>query len=99
MSALLPDGRRARLVAADVLGRADERAQRLEVPGKQPAGARLDQDVAERRRLDRPGHDRQPAGVGGELAQERVACAAADEVDDLDGSCPERRAASRTVRP
>ena len=75
----------AGLVAADVLGRPDQRAQGLEVAGHEPAGPGLDEDVAERRRLDRPGQHRDLARVGGELAEQRVSGAAADEVDDLDG--------------
>ena len=51
----------------------------------QPVGPGLDEDVAERRRLGRARHHRQPAGVGGELAQQRVAGAAADDVHDVDG--------------
>ena len=43
-------------------------------------GARLDQHVAQRGGLDRPGDDRQAGRVGGELAQQGVLRAAADEV-------------------
>ena len=50
--------------------------------GAERAG--LHQRVAERGGLDRPGHDRQAAGVGGELAEQRVAGAAADDVHDVD---------------
>ncbi len=46
--------------------------------------AGLDEDVAERGGLRRAGHDRQPAGVGRQLAQELVAGTAADDVDDVD---------------
>jgi hypothetical protein len=45
----------SRLVPANVLRASDECAQRLEVAGEQPSSARLDEDVAERRRLDGPG--------------------------------------------
>ena len=44
----------------------------------------LDQHVAEGRRLDRTGHHRQPARIGRELAEQPVADAAADDVDDVD---------------
>ena len=70
---------------------ANERAQRLEVAGEQAARARLDEHVAERGRLDRTGDDRQPAGVGGQLAEQLVARAAADQVDDLDRSAGQPR--------
>ena len=46
---------------------------------------RLDQQVPQRRRLDRARHHRTPARVRGELAQQRVPRTAADDVDDLDG--------------
>ena len=59
--------------------------------------ARLHQHVAEGRGLDRPGDHRQPAGVGGELAQQRVLRAAADQVHDVDVA-PGQLAASGTVR-
>ena len=48
-------------------------------------GAGLDEQVAQRGRLDRAGDDRHAGGVGGELAEQRVLRAAADEVDDVDG--------------
>ena len=79
----------------------DERPERLEVAREEPAGARLHEDVAEGGRLDRPGQDRQLAGVRGQLAEERVPGAAADEVDDLDrpagqaGGVPDRPAVCR----
>ena len=63
---------------------ADQRPQRLEVAGRAPRRAGLDEHVAERGRLDRTGEHRQPAGVGGQLAEQLVAGAAADEVDDVD---------------
>ena len=53
--------------------RADERAERLEVAVDQAVRPRLDQHVADRRRLDRTGDHRAPARVGGELAEQRVA--------------------------
>ncbi len=93
------DARRPGLVAAQVLGRPDERPQAFEIARQQPVRAGLDEDVAERRRLDRPGDHRQPAGVGGELAEQRVAGAAADEVDDVDRAPGQaRRVARRSAR-
>ena len=53
-------------------------------PPSDPRGPGLHQHVAQRRRLDRAGQHRQPAGVGGELAEQRVARSAADDVHDLD---------------
>ena len=54
------------------------------------AADRLHQDVADRRGLDGPGVDRAAAGVGGELAEQRVLGPAADHVDR-----PDRRAQDR----
>jgi hypothetical protein len=47
-------------------------------------GAGLDQDVADRGRLGRPGDHRQAAAVGGELAEQLVLRAAADHVHRID---------------
>ena len=58
----------------------DQGAKPGQVSRRNPQRARLNQDVADRRRLDRPGHHGQPAGVGGELAQQLVPGAAADQV-------------------
>src|SRR5580698_6726559 len=58
----------------------DQTAEPGQVSRSNPQRARLNQDVADRRRLDRPGHHGQPAGVGGELAQQLVPGAAADQV-------------------
>ncbi len=57
-------------------------------------GAGLDQDVAERGGLGRPGDDRQAGRVGGELAQQLVAGPAADDVHHVrvpPGQLPARR--------
>ena len=55
-----------------------------ELGGYRPDGARLHQDVAEGRGLDRAGLDREAAGVGGQLAQQLVAGASPDQVHDVD---------------
>lgn len=47
-------------------------------------GHRLKEHVAQGGRFDRPGVDRQAAGVRGALTKQGVACAAADEVDATD---------------
>ncbi len=73
-----------RLVAAEGLRRTYHRAQRGEVAADQPERPGLHQDVPERRRLDRAGDYGQAAGVRRELAQQLVAAAAADDVDDVD---------------
>ena len=78
--------RRPGLVTPDILRRSDERAQGLEIAGQQTTGARLDEDVAESCGLHRPGHDRDLAGIGRELAQEGVAGAATHQVHDLQRS-------------
>src|SRR5258705_5422555 len=77
--------RRPRFVAPDVLGCPDQRPQRLEVAGEEAARPSLDQHIAESSGLDRPGKDRELARISGQLAQERIASAATDQVDDLHG--------------
>jgi len=47
-------------------------------------GESLDEDVAEGGGLDRSGEDTTAGGVGGHLAEEGIASAAADDVDDRD---------------
>ena len=67
-------------------------------PDEHPAGAGLHQRVAERRRLDRAGQHRQPARVGGELAEQGVPRAAADDVHDLDVAAGQLGGAAARVR-
>ena len=52
----------------------------------QPAAAsgHLKQHIAGGGRFNRPGHDRNPAGVGGELTEQGVATAAAHDMKRLD---------------
>src|SRR6188472_758466 len=76
----------ARLVAPDVLRRADQVAQRLQAALDGARRTRLDQDVPERRRLDRSGQDGQPRGVRGQPAEQLVPGAATDEVDAVDAT-------------
>src|SRR5258706_4021186 len=80
-----PGERGPRFIAADVLGRPYQRSQRLEVAGEEAARPSLDQHIAESGGLDRAGKDRELARISGELAQERIASAATDQVDDLHG--------------
>ena len=68
-----------------------------QVAGQRAVRAGLDQHVAQRGGLDRAGDDRQPAGVGGELAQQRVLRAAADDVDDVDALAGEPLRPARCV--
>src|SRR6185312_2599992 len=51
---------------------------------------RLRQYVAQRRRLDRPGQHQPITSVGGELIQQCILTAAADDVDDLDSLSGQR---------
>ena len=81
------------LVPLQALAGAHDRAQVVEAAGDEPERPRLDEDVADRRRLDRAGDHRAARGVRGELAQQGVLRAAADDVDDLDR--PARQAARR----
>ena len=53
-------------------------------------GAGLHEHVAQRGRLHRAGQHRQPAGVGGELAQQAVARSPTDQVHHLDLAPGER---------
>jgi hypothetical protein len=46
-------------------------------------GPRLDEDVAQRGRLDGPCRDRHTSKIRGELAQQCVARSATDNMDDL----------------
>ena len=46
----------------------------------------MHEHVSEYGRLDRAGEDGATAGVGGELIEQHVARAAADDVDDFDAS-------------
>jgi hypothetical protein len=71
------------LEAPKFLRRADQPAQAVEIIRGRAERARLDQRVAQRRRLDRARDHRQPARVGGELAEQFVPGAAADHVDDV----------------
>src|SRR5262245_38890443 len=70
----------ARLVAPDLLSLPQHAPQCREASVEHARGARLDKDVAERGGLDRAGQHRFAAGVGGQLAQQLVAGAAADDV-------------------
>ena len=73
----------ARLVPVHAGRGADAGPERGQVAGERAVGAALDQQVAERGRLDRAGEHRPAGRVGGQLAEQRVAGAAADEVHDL----------------
>jgi hypothetical protein len=66
--------------------RSHEPAKVGEIALQEPVCARLHEDIADRRRLDRTGDDREPARVGGQLAEQFVAAPAADQVDDVDRS-------------
>ena len=87
----------ARHESAQRLRRAHTGAQRRQValdPALRPS---LDEEVAHRRRLDRSGDDRQVAGVGRQLAEQRVLGPTADEVHDLDRDA--RTGGRRLARP
>ena len=73
---LVAGSRRARTSAGGVDG-GDARPDGLERGRHGAVGAGLDEHVAEGGGLDRPGDDRQPGGVGGELAEQLVLRAAA----------------------
>jgi hypothetical protein len=73
-----------RLVTAQCLALTEERPHGRQVRQRCTQGPGLDEDVAERRGLDRPGEQRQPAGVGGKLAQQRIASPTTDHVEDVD---------------
>ena len=60
------------------------------MPGEPPVGAGLDEQVADRGRLDRPGEDGPAGQVGGELAQQRVGRTATDDVHDVGPATGER---------
>ena len=77
------------LQAAQSLGRSDERAKRGELSLDQFVGPGLHEHVADRGRLDWPGDHRQSAGIGGELAQQRVLTPSAHDVYDRDVSSGE----------
>src|SRR5690349_20083020 len=49
------------------------------------AGTGLDQQIAKRGRFDRASDDMALAGVCGDLVEQRIARATADDVNDLDG--------------
>ena len=68
---MLPRGGVLRVVAVDLKGGADglaERGERGEVAERDG----LEEDIADRRGLDRAGVDRAAGGAGGELIQERA---------------------------
>src|SRR5207244_9393763 len=80
-----PGGRvGAGLVAVDGLGGADQGAQGGQIVGGGTESAGLDERVAEGGGFDGAGEDRDAAGVGGELAEQLVAGAAADNVHSVD---------------
>ena len=58
----------------------------------------LHRDVAERGRLDRPGDDRAAGRIGGELIQQTIARAAADDADLLEATCRSAPPAIRAPR-
>ena len=84
-------GLASRFVAPQRLGRADPRAKGLEIAGDPARRPRLDEDVAERRGLDRSGDDRELARIRGEPAQEIVPRPAADQVDGFDAAARQAR--------
>ena len=80
-----PGDRRPRLEPPDVLGaRGRARAASRGRPRAGPRARAWTRTLPSAVASTGPASDRQPAGVGGQLAQQRVARAAADEVDDLD---------------
>jgi hypothetical protein len=74
----------ARFVLDDVLRVAQHAMECVEISTGLVGGAGLNEDVAECGGFDRSGPHGQAAGVGGELAEQFVASAAADDVDDVD---------------
>ena len=69
----------------------DQRAHRGQVGQVGAERACLHQAVAESGRLGRPGEHGDAEGVGGELAEQGVLRAAADQVDDVDVTACEGR--------
>ena len=67
----------------DAAGGADDAAHFIERTDL-AARPRLHEHVSEDGRLDRAGEDGTGAGIGGELIEQGVARAAADDVDDFD---------------
>ena len=80
----------ARVVTAYVVRLADEGTHGGEVGQVGAEGARLDEHVAERGRLDRAGQHRHAEGVRGQLAEQVVVGAAADDVHDLEVAAGQR---------
>jgi hypothetical protein len=79
-----PDGLpAARPVVPQRLGHPHQGTQAREVAGDGAEPASLDQQVADRGRLGRAGDHRQAARVGGQLAQQRISGAAADNVHPI----------------
>lgn len=66
------------------MGLPDEGTRHPKIAGDDAYRARLHEDVADRGSFDGSGQDVQPAGVGRELTQQRVASPAADDVYDVD---------------
>jgi SAM-dependent methyltransferase len=73
--------RAGRLVLHQADGLPDQGPQLRQRPAGRAEGPGLDQGIAPARRLDRPGHRRQLAGVRDQLAEQRVGHAAPDHVD------------------
>ena len=78
-------GRRRARTGAAAACRGPARACPARSPGAAPSARAWTSSVAQRRGLHRARRHRQPAGVRGELAQQAVPRAAADQVDDVDG--------------
>src|SRR5690349_24104238 len=74
----------ARLVSAEFVRVAQQRAQVGEAATDRAEAAGLDHHVRQGGRLDRASHHRYAARVGGELAQQRVTGAPADDVQHVD---------------
>ena len=64
--------------------RCDDRPGRPTSLRQGPERLGLYESVADNRGLNRASHDRQPAGIGCELAQKGVVDTASDDVDRLD---------------
>src|SRR5437879_1067599 len=74
--------RSLRFEGSDFARRPDCRTQ-LSQRGELPASSRLDEDIAKHSRLDRTRQNGAVAGISGELVEQIVARAAADDVDDF----------------